>query len=154
MEETDLTKLHPDHRKVMAISAAIGGLIPLGAATIVEVAAPLPFGLFLGPTLLFCIWIVLDMPTRRYRAKGYDLGEDRLRVVGGVLFRKDTIVPFGRVQHLDVEQGPIERAFGLATLVLHTAGNHNSSVRLPGLANELAIEMREIIRAHIKRETM
>ena len=43
---------------------------------------------------------------------------------------------------------------GIATLTLHTAGNHNASVSLPGLGEALAREMREEIRAHIRRETM
>ena len=75
-------------------------------------------------------------------------------MVRGLLFRSDTVVPFGRVQHIDVLQGPIERGYGLATLVLHTAGTHNASVTLPGLAHADAAAMREEIRAHVKRETM
>jgi hypothetical protein len=63
-------------------------------------------------------------------------------------------VPFGRVQHIDVEKGPVERYYGLATLVLHTAGTHNASVSLPGLAEEDALAMREAIRAKIRRDTL
>ena len=75
-------------------------------------------------------------------------------MVRGLWWRRDITVPFGRVQHLDVTQGPLERLFGLGTLVLHTAGNHNASVSLPGLGEPLAREMREEIRAHIRRETV
>ena len=82
------------------------------------------------------------------------MGSDRLRVVRGLVFRSDTVVPFGRVQHIDVSQGPVERAYGLGTLVLHTAGNHNASVSLSGLAHADAMAMREEIRAHVKRETL
>ena len=62
-------------------------------------------------------------------------------------------MPFGRVQHIDVDQGPLERAFHLATLTVHTAGSHNASVSLPGLAHEDAVAMREEIRAAIRRDT-
>ena len=79
---------------------------------------------------------------------------DRLRVVRGIWFRSDTVVPFGRVQHIDVDRGPIERYFDLATLTLHTAGSHNASVHLPGLQHDRALAMREEIRAHIKREAL
>ena len=68
----------------------------------------------------------------------------------GLLFRSDTVVPFGRVQHIDVHQGPLERAYGLGTLVLHTAGTHNASVSLPGLAHGDALAMREDIRARVR----
>jgi uncharacterized protein len=76
--------------------------------------------------------------------------------VGSSILPSSTIdpAPFGRVQHIDVHRGPLERFYGLATLVLHTAGNHNASVALPGLAHEDALAMREEIRAHVKRETM
>ena len=70
------------------------------------------------------------------------------------MFRSDTVVPFSRVQHIDVGQGPLERTFGIATLTLHTAGNHNASVALPGLGEPLAREMREAIRAHIRRDSL
>jgi membrane protein YdbS with pleckstrin-like domain len=90
---------------------------------------------------------------RRYAARGYSLEGERLRVVRGILFRSDTVVPFGRVQHIDVDQGPLERAFGLATLTVHTAGTHNASVSLPGLAQADAGAIREDIRAAIRRDT-
>jgi uncharacterized protein len=64
------------------------------------------------------------------------------------------VVPFGRVQHIDVHQGPIDRFFGIATLTLHTAGSHNASVNLPGLGADLARTMREDIRSHIKRDSL
>ena len=82
------------------------------------------------------------------------MSADRLRVVRGILFHSDTVVPFGRVQHIDVDQGPIERALGIATRTLHTAGNHNASVTLPGLREDLARDIREDIRARIKRDTV
>ena len=154
LDDGGLTPLHPDHKTVLRIIAALASLPPLAVAIGVEASGNLPFGVIVIPIVLICAWFVLGMPLRRYMAKGYAMGADRLRVVRGVLFRKDTVVPFGRVQHIDVEQGPLERHFGLATLVLHTAGNHNASVSLPGLSHEDAVAMRETIRAHIKRETM
>ena len=63
-------------------------------------------------------------------------------------------MPFGRIQHIDVDQGLLDRGFDLATLVVHTAGTHNSTVSLPGLSEPDAAAIRETIRAHIKRETM
>ena len=75
-------------------------------------------------------------------------------MVRGLLFRSDTVVPFGRVQHIDVDRGPLERYYDLSTLTLHTAGSHNASVHLPGLNHDDALAMRETIRAHIKRESL
>jgi membrane protein YdbS with pleckstrin-like domain len=149
-----LTPLHPDSVKVVRIGWAIAMLPLLVGAGVLESADLLPRGSVLVPVLLVAIGIVLRVPLRRYKARGYRLEADRLRVVRGLLFRRDTVVPFGRVQHIDVEQGPIERLYGLGRLVLHTAGNHNSSVTLPGLAHGDALAMRDAIRAHVTRETM
>jgi len=114
----------------------------------------LPTGIIAGTALVIALALIIRVPARRYNARGYQISDDRLRVVRGLLFRSDTVVPFGRVQHIDVAQGPLERFFGIATLTVHTAGNHNASVALPGLGELLAREMRETIRAHIRRETV
>jgi membrane protein YdbS with pleckstrin-like domain len=154
MADEALTRLHPDHVKEVRVSLALAMLPLLVLALVGDAVGPLPPGLFFAPIVLAAIVVVLFVPRRRYFARGYAMGADRLRVVRGILFRSDTVVPFGRVQHLDVERGPVERYYGLATLVLHTAGTSNSSVSLPGLLHEDALAMREEIRAHVRRETL
>lgn len=149
-----LTPLHPNYVKVVRL-ATLGWALPFViGALVLESADTLPRGAFLAPVVLVALYLISRVPLRRYQARGYQLGGDRLRVVRGLLFRSDTVVPFGRVQHIDVQQGPLERAYGLATLVLHTAGTHNASVALPGLGHDDAVAMREAIRAHVKRETL
>ena len=149
-----LTPLHPDFVKVTRIGWAVGAMPLIIGALALEVAGLLPRGVFLVPVLALAAYMILAVPLRRYHARGYRLDDDRLRGVRGILFRSDTVVPFGRVQHIDVQQGPIERIYKLGTLVLHTAGNHNASVSLPGLAHADALAMRESIRAHVRRESM
>jgi membrane protein YdbS with pleckstrin-like domain len=73
-------------------------------------------------------------------------------VVRGWLWHVDTLVPLVRVQHLDIARGPLDKAFGTATLVVHTAGTHNSIVKLPGLSPERAGELAAIIRTHIQAD--
>lgn len=156
MDETDnsLTPLHPNHVKVTRIVALLFAIPFVIASIVLEVADILPFGVFVVPVFLIAAFLVIRIPLRRYHARGYQMSDDRLRVVRGIMFHSDTVVPFGRVQHIDVNQGPLQRAYGIATLTVHTAGTHNASVHLPGLNNEDALAMRETIRAHIKRETM
>ena len=149
-----LTPLHPNYVKVVRLGTLLFALPFVVAALVLEFAGTLPRGMFLVPVLLVALWLIVRAPLRRYHARGYQMGGDRLRVVRGLIFRSDTVVPFGRVQHIDVHQGPVERGYGLATLVLHTAGNHNASVALPGLGRDDALAMREEIRAHVKRETL
>jgi hypothetical protein len=154
MDETgDLIQLDPRYKSMMRLLAALVGVALLVGATIAELAIPGWTGVVWLPAVFVIAYLVLYLPMRRYATRGYSLVEERLRVVRGVLFHSDTIVPFGRVQHIDVDQGPIERGFGLATLTVHTAGSHNASVSLPGLAHETALAMREDIRAAIRRDT-
>jgi hypothetical protein len=157
-DDGELTRLHPNYSHALrlrttltAIPFLIGALV---AELVLREAAILPTGVIAGPVLLIAIALVIRIPQSRYNARGYQISADRLRVVRGLLFRSDTVVPFGRVQHIDVDQGPLDRFFGIATLTLHTAGNHNASVALPGLGEELARTMREDIRAHIRRESL
>ncbi|MFU7527250.1 PH domain-containing protein [Qipengyuania sp. ASV99] len=157
-EDGELTRLHPNYKLMMRIGAIIAALTLIGVASLIELvlrtAVALPMGVIMVPAAVLALFIALRIPAARYSARGYQISRDRLRVVRGIMWHSDTVVPFGRVQHIDVDQGPIERALGIATMTLHTAGSHNASVSLPGLGHELAIEMREEIRAHIKRESM
>lgn len=95
---------------------------------------------------------VVIAPQRIYRRLGYALTDRLLQVVRGWLFHTDTVVPLVRVQHLDVVRGPLEKMFGTATLVVHTAGTHNSIVTLPGLSPERASEIRDVIREHVRTD--
>jgi membrane protein YdbS with pleckstrin-like domain len=153
-DEDALTPLHPNYVKLVRLATVLLALPFVVGALVLELAEQLPRGAFLAPVLLAALYLIIRAPLRRYHARGYQMGEDRLRVVRGLIFRSDTVVPFGRVQHIDVHQGPVERLYGLGTLVVHTAGNHNASVSLPGLAHADAMAMREDIRAHVKRETL
>ncbi|WP_369026536.1 PH domain-containing protein [Qipengyuania sp. RANM35] len=153
MDETSLTPLDPAYARMLRVQFSIVALVLLAGATIAEIAIPGYTGYVWVPAGLFAAWLLVRMPMRRYAARGYSIEEERLRVVRGILFRSDTVVPFGRVQHIDVNQGPLERAFHLATLTVHTAGTHNASVSLPGLARGDAMAMREDIRSAIRRDT-
>jgi membrane protein YdbS with pleckstrin-like domain len=84
----------------------------------------------------------------RHRRIGWKLDEDGFATRRGGLWRSETLVPVSRVQHLDLERGPIERQLGLATLVVHTAGTRMAAVKLP----LLALADAEALRAHLARQ--
>jgi uncharacterized protein len=150
----ELTPLNPAWVTTTRIASALG-LIPfLIGAGVFEIAQLLPPGSFVIPVLILYIFMAFVIPARKYRRWGYDMGSDRLRIVRGYMFYRDTVVPFGRIQHIDVDQGPIDRRYDLAKLTVHTAGNHNSTVALPGLLHADALAMREAIRAAIRADTI
>lgn len=148
-----LTPLAPGYRNVIRAHLLIFWLPVLIGAGALALIFELPWreGLYALLVALAAFTIIL-LPSRRFERWDYALSEDRLRVVRGYLFRVDTVVPFVRVQHIDVSQGPIERMFGVSTLTIHTAGTHNSVVALPGLEPESAAQMRDAIRAQIRSD--
>lgn len=79
---------------------------------------------------------------RRYCAWGYAEREDDLLVRRGVMIRRLTVVPYGRMQFVDVTAGPVDRLFGLATVQLHTAASATDA-RIPGLENAEAERLRD-----------
>ena len=78
----------------------------------------------------------------RYRSWGYAEREEDLIVTRGLLFRRVSVVPYGRMQFIDVTAGPIDRAFGLATVQLHTAAAATDA-RIPGLVRADADALRD-----------
>lgn len=152
MDEIDqLTPLDPAYVKVLRIFSGIMALIPIIGAGALEIARLAPIGMIITPVILLASYYVWVIPGRRYNRWSYEAGTDRLRIVRGYLFYSDTVVPYGRIQHMDVDQGPIERPYGLATFSAHTAGTHGSTIVLPGLPHADALALRERIRDYIKQ---
>ena len=151
-----LTPLHPPQKSLIRVKMAIRSLVllvvALGAGFILNDQLGIPINSFLAPAILIGAILIFVLPHRIYRRWGYDMGSEQLRVLRGFLWRTDTIVPFNRIQHIDVAQGPLQRSFGLSTLIVHTAGTHNSIVTLPGLATADAETMRETIKGHIRQD--
>jgi hypothetical protein len=79
---------------------------------------------------------------RRVRAWVYAEREDDLLVRRGVMFRRLSVIPYGRMQFVDVTAGPVERSFGLATVRMHTAAAA-SDARVPGLPAAEAARLRD-----------
>ena len=86
--------------------------------------------------------IRLVLVGRTYRSWGYVEREDDLYITHGVLFRSLVAVPYGRMQLVEVESGPLERAFGIATVSLKTASVETNAT-IPGLPPEEAARLRD-----------
>ena len=154
-DEPNLLPVAPGYKNVLRVRMAIAGLVLTGIAFIVDrvLLAPEGYGgLLAGAALLLAIALIIVAPQRIYRRLRYGVGSHLLQVVRGWLFHTDTVVPLVRVQHLDVVRGPFDKMFGTASLVVHTAGTHNSIVTLPGLSPPSAGEIRESIRAVIRAD--
>ena len=88
----------------------------------------------------------LALIERTWRSWGYVEREDDLYITHGVLFRSLVAVPYGRMQLVEVASGPLERAFGLATVTMKTA-SAETNASIPGLTPEEATRLRDRLTA-------
>lgn len=122
------------------------GLPVLAAAAIVGLLrAPLD-GIAVLAAGAVVTGLALSAVSRRWRAWGYAEREDDLLVRRGVLVRRLSVVPYGRMQYVDVTAGPLDRKLGLARVTLHTAAAA-SDASIPGLAAEEATRLRDRLAA-------
>ena len=90
-------------------------------------------------------WLARSWPRLEHRHTSYAVHPAGLDIWRGVLWRRQTSVPRSRVQHTDVQQGPLQRRFGLATLIAHTAGHEAARVELAGLRHADALCIRDFL---------
>jgi len=83
---------------------------------------------------------------RRVRSYGYVERAEDLLVTSGILFRRLVVVPYGRLQLVDVVAGPLDRQYGIATVRLHTAAA-TTDATIPGLTPEIAADLRDRLAA-------
>ena len=85
------------------------------------------------------VWLVV-LPPSRYARWRYVVSEDYLDIAKGIVWRKRYTIPFIRVQNTDTRQGPVLRAFKLATVTVSTAAKEHA---IPGLEFEAAEQLRD-----------
>ena len=94
-----------------------------------------------GIVVLIGVWAAFLVP-RQVRAIGYAEREDDLLIRKGLLFRTLVVVPYGRMQFVDVQAGPLDRWRDIAKVQLHTASPASDAV-IPGLAPQEAERLRD-----------
>jgi uncharacterized protein len=122
-------------------SAIVVLVFALLGATPLWVKALLAVAWMLLAALL--VWLAERWPAIEYRHTSYTVDHQGIEIRSGVVWRSVTSVPKTRVQHTDVSQGPLQRRYGLGTLVMHTAGTEHALVGLPGLDYRVAVALRD-----------
>lgn len=96
--------------------------------------------IIVGIEVILFGWLLWLVP-RQVRAIGYAEAESDLLIRSGIMFKKMTVVPYGRMQYVDVSEGPIARMFGIAEVQLHTA-SAGTDATIPGLPAAEAARLR------------
>jgi membrane protein YdbS with pleckstrin-like domain len=124
-----------------AVLACFG--VPIALVVVLPSAAASPVaGLILAVVALVVLGLAWIAIGRNQRSWGYAERADDLLVTHGALFRKLTVVPYGRMQLVDVEAGPIARWFGLVAVKLHTAAA-TTDAKVCGLTPDTAAHLRD-----------
>jgi membrane protein YdbS with pleckstrin-like domain len=131
---------------VWTVQEAAGWAVLALAALAVDVGAdvPGPPGLAAGLLAVLGGLAAWWLPRARHRFWRYHVADDALELRHGVLKRVHSAIPYFRVQHIDVAQGPVERAVGLARLIVHTA-SAGTDATIPGIAAGDAESLRRLI---------
>lgn len=148
---------HQLDRRVIPLEQITGSIF----MAVMSVVSAIGFGIFSlagdsvpwwAKSLVWILWLVLvglafwhahSWPARAYRHTRYRVDDQGMEVRRGVFWRVVINVPRSRVQHIDVSQGPLERRYGLGTLVIYTAGTDHARVEIGGLEHGRALRIRE-----------
>ncbi len=128
--------------EVIAAAAVVAALAGTGVGLAVGVAAALIAAGAVAVGAALVLWFARN----RFRSWAYQERDEDLIVERGVLIRRLSVVPYGRMQFVDVTAGPVNRVFRLATVRLHTAAAA-SDARIPGLEREEAARLRDRLAA-------
>ena len=137
--------LHPSPKlgALRHVEALAGAVVLLLAIGLPLVFSGQPIAAGIAAAAVVVAGVLTDvLLQRRVAAWGFCERAVELLVRRGVLVRRLSLVPYGRMQFVDVSAGPLERAFGLATLRLHTAAAA-SDARVPGLPRAEAERLRD-----------
>jgi membrane protein YdbS with pleckstrin-like domain len=114
---------------VLVVAGLVAGASPVAAAALAAA----------GFVVLVGGWTAAG---RNQRSWGYLERDDDLVITHGALFRSLTVVPYGRMQLVDVAAGPVERAFGIVHVKLHTAAA-TTDAQVCGLTPDVADRLRD-----------
>lgn len=122
----------------LAYLLVIAGILVLVFVGSVPTWVPVAVAVTAMAVFVWLWWLI----GRRVRSFGYSERADDLLVTSGIMFRRLVIVPYGRMQLVDVKAGPIDRWLGVTTVQLHTAAA-TTDASIPGLVPDVAADLRD-----------
>jgi len=149
IEDLQYSGLQSDYKKLLVIIISIVNviLITLFLCYVKFDPLNLPNAIIYGIAALITLRVIWSFISalKKFEYMSFALREKDIIYNKGWLWRQTIIVPFNRVQHIQVDQGPLERKFNLASLKIFTAGGTSSDISIPGLRPEKARQLKEFI---------
>jgi membrane protein YdbS with pleckstrin-like domain len=144
LEEVEFVPLEPKYLMVLRLQWLLYALIP---PIVLSLIPKLPDNIRWGAIIVWAFIMIFQLVDQHlsFGRMGYALRQHDVSYRKGWFFRSLTSIPFNRVQHCEVEQGPIDRLFTLSTLMVYTAGGSGSDIKIPGLKPETAQQLRNYI---------
>ncbi len=153
-EEVLYTTLHKNYWKVTLINCAIFFVI-IGIALVLGLLfkAEMEPHKLLFIILYFVIWAVTIFFLRLgFLKKGYAFRNHDVLYKSGVIAIKSIVIPYNRVQHVALHENFISRIFGLATVEIFTAGGSSSDLEIPGIPQEEAENIKQLLMGKIQKQ--
>ena len=139
---TEWRRVSPKYVVVDIVGLLVSAVVSCAATAILPITTQVVW-LWAVPAIVAVIFLItLALTPRRVRSIGYQLRDDDLLFRRGLMFQRFVAVPYGRMQLVDINRGPVARALGLSELKFVTAAAA-SGVTIPGLPEAEAEELRD-----------
>ena len=103
------------------------------------------WGVTVMTTAFLIFWFITWFNHKSAKVISYAIRQHDIVLKSGVFWRKETIQPLKRVQHVELTQGPIDKRYGLAKIKLFSAGTAMSTYVIPGLEYQLGLRIKQFI---------
>ena len=153
LQTVDLLPLEERYLKVMYINTLSTLIVPAGyvvALFIFELYTNLWIAIPLGLVAILISGINFILVKPSFKIKRFAIREQDIIYQSGLLFRSLTVTPYSRVQHCEINRGPLSRLLGLSELNIFTAGGSASDIRIPGLDEHTAKQLCQYVLQKIK----
>tara|TARA_R110001599_G_scaffold81639_2_gene220278 strand:- start:6854 stop:7390 length:537 start_codon:yes stop_codon:yes gene_type:complete len=149
LEEINFKPIDPNYLKVSLISSALLFIVLIGGAIAIiefsEIEEKMTGYLVSMSAILVLAAVNITITILGFKKKKYALRQRDIIYTKGLIWSVRTTVPFNRIQHAELKQGPIERLYKINSLKLFTAGGQSSDLVIPGLPDKEALSMKDFV---------
>ena len=150
-EDVQLTPLHPSYLNVIWFNIAlVFGIMAIAAGVGFYFINELqPYRLAVSGAYIFAVILTIVINVINFKTRGFAFREHDVIYRSGAISISTTIIPYNRVQHVAIHEGPVARWLGLATIEVFTAGGVGGDIKIPGLEKIHAAAIKQLVTGKI-----